>query len=1216
MSTRKPPAATVEELIDEEDTRFTRKHAMGSKEQLPSREVPPHMSCDTVLGDIDPIFAIDPVDPSVEVWPTMFDPADPKSVFTRSTDPFNPICVAAILEQVTIGSSLSPEQRHIVITLLTDFADCFALSVSEVKHVDGAFHHLDIPANATFNMKPRQRPLTPPQRKFFNGKVDEMLEAGIIEAVHPSHIKAVSPTTLAQKAHEGGGLTLDELKHRVNDECLEAGLASPFDLPPRPATCEPHVPESRPQKWRVCQNFNEVNKVTHVAPMPQGDIRAKQQRLSGHKYLSIFDFAAGFYAVETAKHLHDLLTNSVMELLIDDGGVAADTFEDMLEKLHIIFNRVCEHNLSLSPSKSSFFMTEAVFAGARVGPDGILPDLTKLTAIVDWAQPTDALNLMSFLGLTGHFRDLIRNYARIEGPLRNMLRDVSLPNPCSKLTYRRLMQGYMLTDRWTARHTEAFLALKAALTQEPVLRGPRWDGTPFIVTSDGCKDGFAAVLTQEFETTLPKGNVVRKLHPIAFASKRTSRAEEKYMPFLLEFAALKFALDKFSDILWGFPVIVETDCQALRDVLLSGQLNATHARWHDGILAYQIIDVRHVPGRLNVVADGLSRQSTGHARAEGDGSEWSVGEDWEVSRGLVNDVLLLTVPVDPVIATLRDRFAEEPLFREVVDALTAQDQGTNIRDKRHARHRAMEYFIEDGRLYRLHGGTRVRARPKLECVTKTEAKALAYEQHITGGHWGRDHIKIALLDRICCPGLDASILAAVRKCTQCKSFGAPHLHSLLEPITRRRPFELLVGDYLSMPPGKNGFVTVGLYLDVFSQHVWASKFKKKNVKGADTVSSLQHIFSTFVPSETFMSDGGKHFHCAEVRDFCARWECKTHIVTAYSPWVNGLVEGTNKLLLHVLSCLITPGLGEHAYCAAKWKNLPNRWPEFLDKAIVILNNRLLPGLKFSPKELLFGLVVNKTPTPLEDSMLVLRAGDVDMQMAYVAQQCLNGYEAMVNHAIQCKSAFDRRLLKGKPGEVLFSIGQLVQVYRSDLSHTFKVERKLLAKWSQPHRITGCIRNSYTLATLAGEPYDRGKVSARRLWAFVPKPGSMLDVQQNEFEAHLQDVGLAEPGSTDVDGADEEEDKLEPEGEDYGPAFQDGEPDLAQDEQLPEGSVEADDEDEQVPEGSVEVDDEDEQVPEGLVEMDDMDEQVPAASGGAMVVWERRGRHLVRRGHME
>ncbi len=173
------------------------------------------------------------------------------------------------------------------------------------------------------------------------------------------------------------------------------------------------------------------------------------------------------------------------------------------------------------------------------------------------------------------------------------------------------MQDYSLIGRWSQRHDRAFLQLKKVLTSEPVLRCPSWDGRPFIVTSDGCKEGFGAVLTQRFDTTLPSGTTVTRLHPIAFASKRTSRSEENYKPFLLEFAALKYALDKFSDIVWGFPVEIETDCQALRDVLINDKHNAAHARWRDGILAHQIVDVRHVPGKINVVADGISRKDEG-----------------------------------------------------------------------------------------------------------------------------------------------------------------------------------------------------------------------------------------------------------------------------------------------------------------------------------------------------------------------------------------------------------------------------------------------------------------------------------------------------------------------------------------------------------------------------------------------------------------------------
>ena len=87
------------------------------------------------------------------------------------------------------------------------------------------------------------------------------------------------------------------------------------------------------------------------------------------------------------------------------------------------------------------------------------------------------------------------------------------------------------------------------------------------------------VLVQKSTTMLTSGKMVTRLHPIAFASKRTLKTEEKYKPFLLEFAGLKFVLDKFSDVIWGFPVEVETDCQALVDHLMNNKLSAMHPRW-------------------------------------------------------------------------------------------------------------------------------------------------------------------------------------------------------------------------------------------------------------------------------------------------------------------------------------------------------------------------------------------------------------------------------------------------------------------------------------------------------------------------------------------------------------------------------------------------------------------------------------------------------------
>jgi hypothetical protein len=353
------------------------------------------------------------------------------------------------------------------------------------------------------------------------------------------------------------------------------------------------------------------------------------------------------------------------------------------------------------------------------------------------------------------------------------------------------MKAYKINTIWNQDHTETFVALKARLVSEPVLSAPKYDSTPFILTTDGCKDTFAEVLAQRIKTTLPGGKEVTRLHPIAFASKRTSSSEEKYKPFLLEFAVLKFSFDKFSDILHGYPVEVKTNCQALRDTLMSDKLS----RWCDGVLAHNIIDVWHVPG----ISDGLSRQYEDTPKQDKDGSEWTVNPDWEQGEGLVfgiNHVLIA-----PDIVALRDRFKDEPTLQQVVDALQGIKSGLGLHERRQAMHRAANYMIEDGKLWFLGGGTPTRAIARRKCMSQKEATELAIQEHENGGHFHRNLVKIALLDKIHSPKLDQSIVKAVSDCARCKGLGNMHLNTLLQPITRRHLFELIIGDYLSLPPG-------------------------------------------------------------------------------------------------------------------------------------------------------------------------------------------------------------------------------------------------------------------------------------------------------------------------------------------------------------------------------------------------------------------------------
>jgi hypothetical protein len=148
------------------------------------------------------------------------------------------------------------------------------------------------------------------------------------------------------------------------------------------------------------------------------------------------------------------------------------------------------------------------------------------------------------------------------------------------------------------------------------------------------------------------------------------------------------------------------------------------------------------------------------------------------------------------------------------------------------------------------------------------------------------------------------------------------------------------------------------------------------------------------------------------------------------------------------------------------------------------------------------MIINTNPTPLFASVTEPSETDVNVQMAYVAQQRLDGYAAAVEHAIKRKSSFDKRLKKSRKGEVTFAKGTLVQIYRSDMDNNHKSIRKLIPKWSPPHRVVKCLVNSYRLETLNGDELE-GLYSSRRLRRFTPRQGTRLAAQQAELETRLR-----------------------------------------------------------------------------------------------------------------
>lgn len=123
----------------------------------------------------------------------------------------------------------------------------------------------------------------------------------------------------------------------------------------------------------------------------------------------------------TAHVLQDLTTGLGLETFIDNNGLAGDNFKELLHRLHQFFVHCYKKGLSLSPSKTQLFMSEAVYEDACIEKDGIKPNLAKLEVIAKWPALSNIHELTYEISepyrllLTTHQR-LCQNHHTTHGP--------------------------------------------------------------------------------------------------------------------------------------------------------------------------------------------------------------------------------------------------------------------------------------------------------------------------------------------------------------------------------------------------------------------------------------------------------------------------------------------------------------------------------------------------------------------------------------------------------------------------------------------------------------------------------------------------------------------------------------------------------------------------------------------------------------------------------
>ena len=697
---------------------------------------------------------------------------------------------------------------------------------------------------------------------------------------------------------------------------------------------------------RFCIDYRKLNQrtVTDAHAIPRIDDTL--HLLAGAKYFSTLDLKSGYWQVEmkeadkakTAFQVGSLgfyecnrmpfgLCNApatfqrLMErcmgdlnlrdclIYLDDIIIFSSTFEEHVERLQAVFERLAEHNLKLKPSKCELFKERVSYLGHVVSEKGIHTDPTKIEAVKTWPVPKNVKDVRRFLGFTGYYRKFIQGFAAIARPLNDLLVGIATNSKARKKPAKKKM-----SFEWGPEQQNSFDIIIDKLTNPPVLAYANYS-IPFKVHTDASTSGLGAVLYQTQE------GVDRV---IAYASRSLKPSERNYPAHKLEFLALKWCVtEKFHEYLYGNTFEVITDNNPLTYVLTTAKLDATGQRWIASLSDYNFT-IRYRSGSRNADADGLSR------RQECETEERTLFPD-------VIKAVSMSVSVDcPFIDSVYVSDDSEPaqhLIQDIPEQLL-QSHGLTSKDWRKAQLddptlsvivRSLEtglpaplkrdvdpafdkrYLKEWDKLLIsngvLHRKVVLNGQDFMQLVLPPVFREDIFTAlHDDLGHQGRDRTMSLIKQRCFWPGMDTYIKNKVASCGRCIRRKTGSDRAELVSITSTAPMEIVCLDFLSIERSKGGFEKVLVITDHFSRYAQAIPTRNETAKTTARV-LFDHFIVHYGFPARIHSDQGANFESNLIKELCKIAMVEKSRTTPYHPMGNGQVERFNQTLLKMLGTL-------------------------------------------------------------------------------------------------------------------------------------------------------------------------------------------------------------------------------------------------------------------------------------------------------------------------
>ena len=110
---------------------------------------------------------------------------------------------------------------------------------------------------------------------------------------------------------------------------------------------------------------------------------------------------------------------------LDDLLVYSTTFDQHLEHLERLLQRVRETGLKLKPSKCQFLRCQVMYLRHTISADGVSCKAGKTDAVQNWPTPKTTTEVRSFLGFASYYRRFISRFTKLAGPLHDLVSEGS-----------------------------------------------------------------------------------------------------------------------------------------------------------------------------------------------------------------------------------------------------------------------------------------------------------------------------------------------------------------------------------------------------------------------------------------------------------------------------------------------------------------------------------------------------------------------------------------------------------------------------------------------------------------------------------------------------------------------------------------------------------------------------------------------------------------------